>query len=323
MNQNQVGCQNATNKEVITMMTKKLSTIKRSIFCLTLIIAMSVIYGQIQASFGDDWEINLSRLRVSDAQEESWFSDGDEPYFIVINFRSRFNTPNSTSVWNNDFDNDKWAKRVHDGSERNIPFSMGYSLFANVQRISLQNILAGTMPEIIGALVIAMESDSSPWGTIGDMVDDLSGAIRTELEELIEGGGLNLANPGPDIAESLQDIRDSVVPGFWEAVGMAIGAVSDPDDVIGFHLFLFAAVNNTVPVNFPPVANVTSGRLITREFVIGTNPIVFRGDSADYRVTTRIQPSLPLFAPQNPKTVTQTVSSKGKASISWGKIKSE
>jgi len=306
------------------MITKKLSTIAsltitKTIFCSILIIAIS---GQIHVSLGGDWNINLSRLRVSDAQEEDWLSDGDEPYFIMISFRSRFNTPNSTSVWNNDYDDDRWANGIDDGKERDIHFSMGYSLFANVQRISLQNIQAGTMPEILGALVIAMESDSSPWRTINNMVDDLRDAINEELEQLIEDGELNLLNPGPDIIESLQDIRDSVVPDFWESIGMVIEAGGDPDDIIGFRLFLFAAVDNTVPINFPAVANVTSGRLITREFLIGVNPIVFRGDGATYGVTARIQPNPVLFAPKNPNT-NQSSSIKGKAAIPWGKIKSE
>ena len=104
------------------------------------------------------------------------------------------------------------------------------------------------------------------------MVDDLRDAINEELEQLIEDGELNLLNPGPDIIESLQDIRDSVVPDFWESIGMVIEAGGDPDDIIGFRLFLFAAVDNTVPINFPAVANVTSGRLITREFLIGASP---------------------------------------------------
>ncbi|MEK7396209.1 MAG: hypothetical protein AAB116_04675 [Candidatus Poribacteria bacterium] len=310
------------------MITRKLSaiinlTIMKSVFCFALIITIFVLCGQMQVSFGDDWNINLSRLRVSDAQEEDWLSDGDEPYFIIINFRSRFNTPNSTATWNNDYNDDKWANGVDDGNERNIHFSMGYSLFGNVQRISLQNIIAGTAPEILGALVIAMESDSSPWGTIGDMVEDLRDAIEGELEQLVEDGGLNLLNPGPGIQDSLQDIRDSITPDFWESVGMVIEAGGDPDDLIGYHLFLFAAVNNTVPINFPAVANVTSGRLITREFLIGVNPIVFRGDGATYRVTARVQPCPVLFAPKNPKVANQTVSASGKATTSWGKIKNE
>ena len=310
------------------MTARKLSTITdlaimKSILCFALIIAIFALCGQMQVSFGADWDINLSRLRVSDAQEDGWFSDGDEPYFIIVNFRSRFNTPNSTATWNNGYNDDDWANGIGAGKEKNIHFSMGYSLFADVQRISLQNILAGTMPEILGSLVIAMESDSSPWGTIGDMVDDLRDAIEGELEQLVEDGGLNLLNPGPDIAESLKDIRDSIVPDFWESVGMVIEAGGDPDDIIGFHLFLFAAVNNTVPINFPAVANVTSGRLITREFLIGVNPIVFRGDGAVYRVAARVEPCPVLFAPKNPKVANQTANTKGKAVIQWGKIKNE
>ena len=57
-----------------------------------------------------DWDIRLDRLRVWDAQEESWISDGDEPYFVMIGFRSRFFTPNSTSAFYHLQEDDEWAE---------------------------------------------------------------------------------------------------------------------------------------------------------------------------------------------------------------------
>jgi hypothetical protein len=282
----------------------------------------------MQSSFGvDAWYIALTKLRVADAQEEGWFSDGDEPYFIMISFRSRFNTPNSTTVWNNDFDDDEWAAGVDDGDERNIPFgipSMGFTGFANVQRVSLQNILAGTNPEILGALVIAMESDSSPWRVIRNMVNDIKNAISDELEILIENGGLNLNNPGPDIQRATQNILDSIIPDFWESVGLVAKSAGDPDDLIGYHLFLYAAVNNTVPINFPSVTNVTSGRLASQQFSLASNPLVFKGDGANYKVDASVGIfNIPIGAPKSPDIDNEKEKSIKKLNLTWGKIKTQ
>lgn len=320
------------------MITKKLSTrfknlvtgqaFTRITICFAIAIAWSMAWGSLQIAYGNDaWFIGLSRLRVSDAQEESWLSDGDEPYFIMISFRSRFSTPDSTSTWTNDYDDDDWAAGVDDGNERNISVgipSMGFTGFVDVQRVSLQNLRRGVMPEILGALVIAMESDSTPWRSIRSMVNNLKNAIEEELERLVEDGELNLLNPGPDIQEAVQNIFDSLAPDFWDIVGAVVESAGDPDDVIGYHLFLYAAVDNTVPVNFPPIANVTSGRLAAQEFSLDSNPIVFRGNGATYRVAALVGIfRIAVLAPGRADYTPETVKPGEKLVKSWGGIKAK
>jgi hypothetical protein len=315
------------------MITKTLSTqFNRLVFKLvkivvhfTLVVALFIVCQQPEVALGQqpsNWVILLSRLKVSDAQEESWLSDGDEPYFIMISFRSRFNTPNSTQVWSNRFDDDEWAEGVDDRAERNIPVTMGLTGFTNVQLVSLRNVRQGIMPEIVGTLVIAMESDSTPWRRIRGMVSDLQAAIEREVERLVEDGELNLLNPGADIGIAVQNIFDSVVPDFWDAVGLVVESVGDPDDLIGYHLFLFAAVDGSVPVNFPAIANVTSGRLTLQTFSLNNNPIRFRGNGATYDVAAQIgilDPHMFAFAPAAGRP--DAVKKADKPVTSWGKIK--
>jgi hypothetical protein len=229
-----------------------------------------------------NWQIRLERLHVSDAQEEDFWSDGDEPYFIVIGFRSRFNTPNSTSAfWSGALD-DEWAEGVDDGSKKNIPADMGRVSFQNVNRLSLNEILQGERAEVVGALAIAVESDSTPWGTIRDMMNGLKRAVEQETKHLVEGGILDRNNPNKakeDIEQAIKNVKNSADTSFWTAVE----SFFDADDIIEHHVFVFAATDQTVPFNSPTLNNGTLGRL--REQALN---VTFKGDGATYKVRTAV-----------------------------------
>lgn len=229
----------------------------------------------------------MERLRVADAQEESWYSDGDEPYIVVMGFRSKFNTPGSTQVfWSQNLDND-WAEGMEDGDERAIPSQMGKVSFYNVRRPTAAQILAGEKPELLGAVVIAMEEDLTSDGTIRDMMNDLRDALRTELERLIAGGQINLANPGPDIDRAVRNVKNSMEPGFWGKVGLFLGSFGDPDDAIGIHFLMFAAVDPSLEgvINLPALPGATMGVLKEQTFPMSTTPIVITGDGAKYKLS--------------------------------------
>ena len=237
-----------------------------------------------------NWKIDLERLRVADAQEESIFSDGDEPYFVVIGFRSRFNTPDSTQVFWSGFLNEDWADGVDDGNERNIPQPMGEVSFPGVRTVTAAEILSGNLPELVGAIAIAIESDLTPFGIIEDKINELASSLEEELRRLIEEGELDLTNPGPDLEMAILNVQSSIEPDFMESLEIFLSSFADPDDIIDMHTFLFAAVDpaleNFIPPSFSP--DVTIGVLTEQQFTIGEDPIVFSGDGATYEVTTSI-----------------------------------
>jgi hypothetical protein len=72
---------------------------------------------QLSPSRSFNWEIALTRLKVADAQEDRSLmgvpiSDGDEPYLIMIGFKSRFGKSGSTDILTITFENDDWAVHV-------------------------------------------------------------------------------------------------------------------------------------------------------------------------------------------------------------------
>jgi hypothetical protein len=241
------------------------------------------------------WQIRLERLRVADAQEEAWYSDGDEPYFIVIGFRSRLGTAGSTSAfWNGHLDDD-WAGGVDDGDQKDIPERMGLVSFADVRPVMLcddfdVSDFSGTaMPEFVGALVLAVEGDQTGWDNIEDMADDIAQSLEQHLGKLIEEElpAAGLLGATEAITATIPKIESSVKDAYMEHV---YALLRDDDDIIGAHFFLFVAADPAVAdsLPFPEADNATLGVLQERRFVIGSNPITFEGEGAKYEVTTSV-----------------------------------
>ena len=60
----------------------------------------------------ESWQISIDRLSARDSNEDG----GDEPYLVVVGFRSRFYTLSSTIVsWGGHLD-DEWASGIVSGA---------------------------------------------------------------------------------------------------------------------------------------------------------------------------------------------------------------
>jgi hypothetical protein len=194
------------------------------------------------------WNIRLEQLRVNDADEDGVFSDGDEPYLVAIGFRSRFRTAGSTQVFWGEMLDDDWANGVESGDTRAIPGPMGTLEFPAVDLPTLDQIVHGTFPEVLGSLVIAMESDATPFDAVRDKVHDIEGVIRSQLTNLVEGGALDLQNPGPQIKAAVKAAQDQLTPSIGEAIGLWLQSFGDPDDLVGVNVLAYAAVDQSVDV---------------------------------------------------------------------------
>src|SRR4051812_38915025 len=124
-------------------------------------------------------------LTALDAQEESFFSDGDEPYVAVIQFRVTPGIAGSTQV--RYLGNlSEIATNIDDGDSASIPAAMGATSFPNVLTANIGDILAGRSPEIVGAVTVAMESDASPWSAINGIMNDVTNELDAQLRAQIE-----------------------------------------------------------------------------------------------------------------------------------------
>ncbi|MBD2463007.1 FG-GAP repeat protein [Oscillatoria sp. FACHB-1407] len=242
---------------------------------------------------GNTWRINLEQLRVADAQEETFprIDDGDEPYFAVIGFRSRFNTLNSTQVFINDFTDEDWANEVDDGDVRTIPQSMGSVSFNNINLVSADELNNGVMPELVGAIAIAFERDTSRWSDIYRLMEEIQGIVNQALIQLVEEGQLDLTNLRDGLGGVIEQVRSRMEVSFLEKIGEFLTPLSNSDDYIGLHSFWLPAIDADLAsdITFPTFANATVGALSERSFSLDANPIEFRGDGARYEVGAAVR----------------------------------
>jgi hypothetical protein len=227
---------------------------------------------------------------TNNVQEDSWFSDGDEPYIAVIGFRSRFGTPGSTSAW---FQGglSELSGGAEDGDVLGIPDAQGRTTFPSVTRIGLGEILTGQNPEVIGTITVAMESDATPWSAMRNIFTNLASVARTEIAGVIETTTLIDVVGNPDaLADKFEAAVANIESGtkmtIWEQLRIFLQSWGDPDDRIGFRFSAFVAVDDTLTAlvdeqiaNVLPPDKGFGGGLSNR-----TASIPFSGDGATYTV---------------------------------------
>src|SRR5690349_21376432 len=145
----------------------------------------AVAAGLLVAATACNATMDGQTLTALDAQEESFFSNGDEPYLAVIQFRVIPGVPGSTQVH---FLGNlaEIAQNIDDGDSATIPDSMALTSFPDVQFATLPQIIAGTSPEIVGAVTVAVEKDASPWSAINGIMNDVAAELDNQLRTQIE-----------------------------------------------------------------------------------------------------------------------------------------
>jgi hypothetical protein len=235
--------------------------------------------------------VDAQTLTAIDAQEESWFSNGDEPYVAVIQFRVIPGVPGSTQVH---FVGNlqEIAGNIDDGDSATIPDAMGLASYPDVRYANLQQIIGGTSPEIIGAVTVAMESDASPWSAINGIMDDVAAELDNQLRTQIEPLSFADLVSGEGVAARLESAASAVQaaaePSFWRGVGIWFSSFGDPDDVIGFKVLFMVAVSGDLQdtvdaqlANLPP--SVVGGALRNESIDVD-----YAGDGATYRINWNI-----------------------------------
>lgn len=238
-----------------------------------------------------NWEIALTRLKVLEAQEDRSLlgvpiSDGDEPYIIMFGFKSRFGMSGSTEIQGNRFEDDDWADHLKAGQQRNIPVAMGSLRFNDVG--------AG---EVVGVVVLAMESDRTPWAIIRNRVEeveaDLLQAVAREVESRREPDLETTAfidNLHQTMQESVQPIAKPLTRG--QALENIVFSGVDTDEVIGVNSLIFMKRPPSRSLQYPHYRQPYLTDIFeNRDFVFNNNALVFQNNSlgARYEAELRVR----------------------------------
>ncbi len=241
-----------------------------------------------------DVDLNMETLTVVTAQEDGFFSDGDEPYVAVIEWRAVPGEPGSTRTQYKG-NLAELSTGAFDGEILSIPASMGSSDFNNLQFVdNISDVVNGTNPELVGTVMIAMESDATPWSLVDNVMLDVQSALHTEVENIVEPLTLaELANPtalANELADASDRVQDAATPSIGEALGIWFASLGDPDDFIGVNFEVWVAAKGAladqidIPLqNALASAGAVGGALRDNE----TRQVTFSGDDAVYRVNLR------------------------------------
>jgi hypothetical protein len=185
-----------------------------------------------QGPLPDQWQLRLERLQVIIPQENSLFSNGDEPYLAVIGFKSTFGEAGSTRIiWNSTLR--EIASGMDRGDVADIPPEMGFIDFG-VTDGDYANIT------LLGALVVALESDATSFGIMEDLFDEVADSIKDLLVTEFESGNPTLLDPETRSA-AIRDLRCSMNLSTGRKIGIWLSSAGDPDDVIAMQSLIYLA----------------------------------------------------------------------------------
>lgn len=245
-----------------------------------------------------DWVFSLPRYILRSRDEVS----GDDPYFVVIGFRSRFGTPGSTQVyWNGDLR--ETATNIDAGSQVNVPAAMGTLVIPNITQFTIPDGILLRKPEVVGVIVIAMDSDGTPFGDIRDLVNRIKDqGVRTALQRVVEQRPLPMTEGAvqqliTDANGAMGDIVNAMKLSDWDIVGLFVRSLFDVDDFIDYHVFLYLAADEDcqrfLNTNVALPAGVDFGRLAEKTWTFSNtagqnHPISFNGRTFNMSGNTTI-----------------------------------
>jgi hypothetical protein len=214
-------------------------------------------------------------LTVLKAQESHRFQNGDEPYFVFFGLRSRFRVLDSTRVFWSGYLNDHWTRGSREGSSRKIPGKMGVLTFPDVMPVDDKQLLGGTLPEVIGVVGIAMESDGTEFETFRRVMRHIHDAIHGEICRQVEEAEIKMDDPHPDIIRAIITLKDSLNMMTRERIKAFLSTRIKTDDLIGVQARICLAGDHTVKSRMPGLEILETKNI----------HMDFSGNGASYRVS--------------------------------------
>ncbi len=238
------------------------------------------------------WRLKLESMHLNNISEDPIIGpSGDEPYFVVVQFRSRFNTPGSTRVWQGNTASE-FVSNAKAHTDLNIPASMGQCDFPNVQSFTIADGCQLRRPEVMGAFVLCLEHDFSPWSDITGLLQRaMDNAVTPALRNLVESRPIPMT---PEATQQLitdahrlgPQIISSMNLSAWDLIGYEVNAGFDADDFVDYHAFLWLAADPEVeallqaPTDLPP--HVRFGVLKDTDYTHGAaGNLDFNGGAID------------------------------------------
>ena len=236
-----------------------------------------------------NWAIGFTRLRVEDPQEDRQIasfsiSNGDEPYLILIGFKSELGVTGSGQIVTNQYQDDEWAENTRAGRIVNIPATMGIFEFRGV-----------TSDTVIGILAITMESDRTPWQVIEDRVQQVISNLQNVIIREVEQRDSPNFN-GTEFIDNLhQAMVEAAIPlstslSAGQALENLIFSGIDTDEFIGANSIVFMEREPTRALTLPHYSPPHfTDRLEDKDYTLNAFPLVYENNNLRARYISEMK----------------------------------
>lgn len=291
---------------------------------VTVVSVALFLYCPDQVNGQSTWRLKLADVEVVEQREAS----GDRPYFAVIQFRSRFNSRNSTEVKVLSYEPHDWVSKpefrsglsargdhIFNRQRAALPFWMGNIEWQNMtplpspfvgDTIDLRRVTPEVLRmEVAGAVIVGLDNNNTPPHIIRGLLDSIGQVLDQALREKIERNTAVVASAATfnrDFEDRLGEIAIGLVtvPRVVELLGqLTVGSTFNPDQMIGIQTFMmpvldgFPAGDESRTVDLPNV--VTAGPIEFRTRTVALQPwsetLTFKGSGGEYRVSARLEGS--------------------------------
>jgi hypothetical protein len=268
----------------------------------------------------ETWRLTLSDVQVVRQREAS----GDRPYFVIIQFRSRFGVRGSTQVNVISHEPHDWvskpflrgalpsgADHLFRGERATLPFWMRDLDWRSLSplpsplvdnQILWDRVAAALNTEVAGAVIVGLDNNNTPPHVIRGLADSIGGVLAQALREDVEPSTafVALSNDFRSNLERKLSALASRVIGVDRVIDLAgqltFGSTFNPDQLTGIQVLIMPAL---VPfrteiedstLNLPTI--LTAGPVDTRSVIRALQPwsetLTFRGSGAVYAVRANL-----------------------------------
>jgi hypothetical protein len=233
-------------------------------------------------SLPENWQFKARDLKVVRKTESS----GDEPYLIVFGFRVKFGERGSArATWLGMLE--ELGDDVPSGRTLTVWDRMGTVNFNRVRRLTFEEITSGERPEVIGAIMVVMESDATPFSEIRRIANKLREEIERTLEETVAAGRIAALLDADEMNQMIADMKAKVTPTGLTALRIGLRSFTDPDNVIGFEMRYSIGINDAARERlFPGRSSIVNLQYLPFE---SANPMVFKAEGGEWHVLGAIR----------------------------------
>lgn len=290
--------------------------------CAALLLSVLFASYASETNGQSTWRLKLADVEVVQQRERS----GDRPYFAVIQFRSRFNSRNSTRVNVLSYEPHDWVSKpehrsglsssgnhLFERQRASLPFWMGDIEWRDMRplpspfvgaEVDLRRVTPDVLRmEVVGAVIIGLDNNNTPPHVIRGLLDSIGQVLDQALREKIERNTAVVATAASfqrDFEDRLEEIATGLitVPRVIDLLGqMTVGSTFNPDQIIGVHIFMmpvldgFPGTESSRNLNLPTL--VTAGPVEMRTKTLAVQPwsetLSFKGSGGEYRVRARFE----------------------------------